>query len=30
LVKRIKRDLVALLRADGFTSVAEAVGSGNR
>jgi dihydroorotate dehydrogenase len=30
LVKRIKHDLAALLRADGFTSVAEAVGSGNR
>jgi dihydroorotate dehydrogenase len=30
LVKRIKRELAALLRADGFKSVAEAVGSGNR
>jgi dihydroorotate dehydrogenase len=30
LVTRIKRELAALLRADGFKSVAEAVGSGNR
>ena len=30
LVKRIKRELAALVRADGFKSVAEAVGSGNR
>jgi dihydroorotate dehydrogenase len=30
LANRIKRELAALLRADGFTSVAEAVGSGNR
>jgi dihydroorotate dehydrogenase len=30
LVKRIKRELAALLRADGFKSVAEAVGSGSR
>jgi dihydroorotate dehydrogenase len=30
LVGRIKRELAALLRADGFKSVAEAVGSGNR
>ena len=30
LVKRVKRELAALLRADGFKSVAEAVGSGNR
>jgi dihydroorotate dehydrogenase len=30
LVNRIKRELAALLRADGFKSVAEAVGSGNR
>jgi dihydroorotate dehydrogenase len=30
LVKRIKRELAALLRADGFKSVAEAVGGGNR
>jgi dihydroorotate dehydrogenase len=30
LVGRIKRELAALLRADGFKSVAEAVGSGHR
>jgi dihydroorotate dehydrogenase len=30
LVTRIKRELAALLRADGFKSIAEAVGSGNR
>ncbi|MGB8842494.1 MAG: quinone-dependent dihydroorotate dehydrogenase [Aliidongia sp.] len=30
LIGRIKRDLAALLRRDGFASVAEAVGSGNR
>ena len=30
LVKRIKRELAALLRADAFKSVAEAVGNGNR
>jgi dihydroorotate dehydrogenase len=30
LVERSKRELAALLRADGFGSVAEAVGSGNR
>lgn len=30
LVKRIKRELAALLRADAFKSVAEAVGTGNR
>ncbi|MGH6929271.1 MAG: quinone-dependent dihydroorotate dehydrogenase, partial [Dongiaceae bacterium] len=30
LVGRIKRDLAALLRADGFSSVAEAVGADHR
>lgn len=30
LVNRINRELAALLQADGFASVAEAVGSGNR
>lgn len=30
LITRIKRELAALLRADGFKSVAEAVGSGHR
>ncbi len=30
LVKRIKRELAALLRADGFNGVAEAVGSDHR
>jgi len=30
LVARIKRELAALLKADGFESIAEAVGSGTR
>jgi dihydroorotate dehydrogenase len=30
LVRRIKRDLAALLRRDGFVTIADAVGSGNR
>ena len=30
LAKRIKRELAELLRVDGFKSIAEAVGSGNR
>jgi dihydroorotate dehydrogenase len=30
LIARIKQELAALLRRDGFTSIAEAVGSGNR